>query len=217
MMSVLKKVLSYLIPIPLESKVGQDNVSLDVYYDQGKIKLFTKTTNYSGGKLKSMFRKALKQINFNSEDRVLILGFGMGSVWEIIKQEKKQNPNIYGVDYEPLLEEYMNKYSPHILLDNKTQVEVTDALSFVQQSKQTYSYIIIDLFIDNKVAPVVFKDEFVFSLRNNCDENTMIILNTMEATNEQLKEYQKYFNTVNKRQLEATNVVYYFQPREIQN
>lgn len=214
MMSVLKKILSYLIPIPLESKVGQDNVSLDVYYDQGKIKLFTKTTNYSGGKLKSMFRKALKQIRFNAEDNVLILGFGMGSVWEIIKQEKKQNPNIYGVDYEPLMEEYINTYSPHILLDNKTQVEVNDALSFVRQSTNTYSYIIIDLFIDHKVAPVVFKDEFVFNLKKNCTGNAQVILNTMEAIDEQLKEYETYFNTVNKRQLEGSNVVYYFQPKE---
>ncbi len=211
---MFKKYLSYLFPIKLESEIAQDNVPLEVYYDQGKIKLFTKTTNYSGGKLKSMFRKALKHEDFKEKDHVLILGFGLGSIWEIIKSEKKQNPYIHGVDYEPLMKTFIRTYSPNILKDSKTHLYINDALTYLRMDEQRYDYILIDLFCDNNVADIVLEPEFIDELFKHSHIKTSIIINTMYVPHEKLKGYLKYFEVITSNKIEKSNKVYYLRPFE---
>lgn len=211
-MSIFKKYLSYLLPIKLESAIGQDNTPLEVYYDCGKIKLFTKTTNYSGGKLKTMFRKALKDIQFTDHDRVLVLGFGMGSIWEIIKLEKKQYPTIIGVDYEKTIEEFIKTYNPDILSDKKTTLIVDNALNYMVKSNEKYTHILIDLFVDNAVAEVIFKEVFIQQLKKVCDNNTVVIINTMGISDKKMDIYSQFFRHTDVKIIEKTNKVYYLQP-----
>lgn len=208
-MSTFKKYLSYLFPIKLESKIAQDNVPLKVYYDNGKIKLFTKTTNYSGGKLKTMFKKALRNVEFTTNDHVLILGFGMGSIWEIIKQDKAQNPHIDGVDYEPLMAEFIQAYNPGVIKDRKTTLIINDALSYLQNCKQNYAYILIDLFLEEEVAPIIINPNFINQLYKVCNTDTIVVINTMHVKEEEMEPYFHYFRVIHCIVIEKTNKVYY--------
>ena len=208
-MSLFKKYLSYIFPIKLESGIAQDEVPLHVYYDNGKIKLFTNNTNYSGGKLKSTFKKALKEIKVENKDKVLILGFGLGSVWEIIKRGKKKNPFIVGVDYEPLILHFIKRYFPHILSDVKTDVFITDAHKYLINCEQKYSLIIIDLFFDDQVSDIVLNHDFVYNLSTICNASTTIVLNTMNISKTQLSVYLNHFSIVDIKRLEKTNTIYY--------
>lgn len=216
-MSDFKKYMSFILPIKLESDVGENGIPLDVYYDNGKVKLFTKNTNYSGGKLKSMFKKALKHLNFEPEDNILVLGFGMGSVWEIIKFNKKQNPAIVGVDNEPLMLGYIKKYSPYILSDSKTKLVIKDAFIYIENCKNEFSYIIIDLFSDDQVANVVNEPEFVNRLKALCNDKTLVVLNTMNLSIENIDVYRKYFEVVKRRRIERVNMVFYLKLKNIKS
>lgn len=214
-MSEFKKYMSFILPIKLEGDIGENGIPLDVYYDNGKIKLFTKNTNYSGGKLKSMFKKALKHMDFKPEDTILVLGFGMGSVWEIIKFNKKQNPTIIGVDNEPLMLGYIKKYSPYILSDSKTKFVIKDAFFYIDNCKHVFSYIIIDLFFDDQVANVVNDPQFVTRLKALCNDKTRVVLNTMNMSLENLDIYRKHFVVVDIQRIERVNMVFYLKLKDI--
>lgn len=209
-MSLLKKYFSYILPIKLESGIAQDKVPLHVYYDNGKIKLFTNNTNYSGGKLKLTFKKALKDIDVKNEDEVLILGFGLGSVWEVIKKDKGKDPLIIGIDYEPLIFQFIRTYFPYILSDKKTNVLITDAKEYLLNCKQRFNLIVIDLFCDDIVPEIVFSDEFVDNLSTVSHTDSIIVLNTMNVSENELFLYFKYFDLLGVKHIEGTNTIYYF-------
>ena len=209
-----KKMLSYIIPVKLDSGYGQDGVRLDVYYDLGKIKLFTDTTNYSGGKLKKLFRKALKSLTFKGDEDILVLGFGMGSIWEIVREEYGlTDVLITGVDYEPLVKQYIEKYVPKIIKDTNTYLNISDALAFLETNAKTYNYILIDLFQNDCVADVVLDRSFIKNIFTHCNKHSIVVLNTMNMLDNNLDVYKQYFEIIDSKHLEKTNVVYYLKAK----
>ncbi|MEL7021873.1 MAG: hypothetical protein AAGK47_09700, partial [Bacteroidota bacterium] len=86
-----KKWLSYLTEIHIESAPSEINPHLYVSLRRGRYQLCTANAIYSYEDLYSNFYKAFEQVNLHKikGDRVLILGYGMGSIPYIL--EKKMN------------------------------------------------------------------------------------------------------------------------------
>ena len=89
---MIKKFLSYLIPIPIEIIPSNVSEQLELTWNNGKLILDTKHTNYSYGNLQKVLRKGLLKIgkeNINQMQHILLLGVAGGSVVETLTREFK--------------------------------------------------------------------------------------------------------------------------------
>lgn len=209
-MQFIKTILSYIIPFKLDSKSGKGDVRLGVYYDSGKIKLFTPNTNYSGGELKHVFRKALTNIDFKKSDKVLILGFGLGSIWEVIRKEKQSECFIAGVDYDEVIHGFVARYNSEVLQDDRTELYHTEALEFLNSATENFDYIFIDLFIDTKVCDVVFQSDFRTSLKSRLSTRGLVVLNTMDVNQTEMHCFEPEFCRISYTPMSIDNKMFYF-------
>ena len=80
---MLRKILSYFIPVNIYKKNSAVSKTLEVTLNNGKLVLDSKSTNYSYGSLQRILRKGLQYIGFErirGFENVLVLGVAAGSV-----------------------------------------------------------------------------------------------------------------------------------------
>src|SRR5690606_33755279 len=80
---MLKKYLSYILPIKIYQKKSQISKNLEVTWNNGQLVLDSENTNYSFGSLQRILRKGLKYIGFKriqNFENILVLGVAGGSV-----------------------------------------------------------------------------------------------------------------------------------------
>lgn len=197
----------------LDRKVDEDKTELSVYLHKGKIKLYTENTNYSGGELKKTFKKALQNINFKKEESILILGFGLGSIWEIIREDKKVDSEIIGVEKEAQIENWINEYSPKINTDKNTKIHYCSSADYLNQTNKIVDYILVDLFIDQIVYPPAYSYKHIKAYHKNLKPGGLLVFNTMGNLN--LKDFfpSKLFNLQGVEKINKTNHIYYFTSR----
>jgi predicted membrane-bound spermidine synthase len=212
-LALFKKIQSYLFPVLLEQQIDQNEFELSLYLSAGKVKLYTANTNYSGGKLKKTFQKALQDYTFKPEDEILILGFGMGSIWEIIREEKLLNNSVTGVENENIIIDWINEYQPKIIQDTQSTIIQSDAKEFLKNSSKKFDHIIIDLFVDHLVHPMIFSNKFVHYLHKCLNKQGNLILNTMYCPLDLIPSvYQKDF-LIKKTLKKGLNTLYFMQMR----
>ena len=85
----LKKALSYLFEIRLETTKSSFNPYLEVSISQGRIKLNTRLATYSFEDHYTAFVKAFERLQLKKDVpyRVLVLGYGLGSIPIILKKK----------------------------------------------------------------------------------------------------------------------------------
>ena len=84
------KILSYVFDIPIENHPSIISGEIIVKRVNNKIRVDTKKVNYSFGSLHRVFENALKKINPFEKfpiQNILILGFGAGSIYEILRKQ----------------------------------------------------------------------------------------------------------------------------------
>src|SRR6478672_4910701 len=98
---MLKKVLSYFIPVNVYRKNSALSKSIEVTWANGQLVLDSKNTNYSYGSLQRILRKGLKKIGFSTVAKmqdILVLGVAGGSVIKTLVDEIGYNGKITGVE-----------------------------------------------------------------------------------------------------------------------
>lgn len=215
-MNKLSLFLSYIIPEKLETKQGNDGVQLNVYLDKGKVKVYTENTNYSGGKLKKVFKKSIQNFQFSESDKVLILGFGLGSIWEILRENHESLCPIHGVDYDSAILSILKSYKPKIVIDTNTKLYNTDCLDFIKDCKIQYNYVFIDLFIDNQVAPVLRTSEFWKGISGLVNNNSILVLNTMGVSKIDLLICMDGFEIYDELKIFKANRVFFIKAKKIE-
>jgi spermidine synthase len=145
---MLKKVLSYLIPINIHRVKSALSKSLEVTWANGELVLDSENANYSYGSLQRILRLGLKNIGFDKiirMDHILVLGVAGGSVVKTLVDEIKFSGRITGVEIDPEIIKLSNHY---FKLDKIQQLEIVidDAFEFVLKTKEKYDLIIIDIF-----------------------------------------------------------------------
>ena len=165
---MIKRVLSFLLPIKIHQKKSVYSKNLEVTWNNGHLVLDSENTNYSFGSLQRVLKKGLKYIgyeriqNFNS---ILVLGVAGGSVIETLKKEVKFEGKITGVEIDADVIELATKYFG---LGNYKNVSIVndDAFEFVLKTKEKYDLIVIDIFQDTTMPNFLFEDFFI---------NTMVL------------------------------------------
>lgn len=197
---MLRKALSYFIPVTIHKRNSLYSKSLEVTYNNGQLVLDSQNTNYSYGSLQRILRKGLSYIGFErirKFESVLVLGVAGGSVIKTLVDEIKFKGHITGVEIDPAAIELANSYFGLKDIKNLTVI-IDDAFEFVLKSKSRYDLIIIDIFRDTAMPNFLFEDFFVNRINFLLNVNGFILFNTM-TLNKKDKErnltYRSRFNS----------------------
>ncbi len=178
---MVKRILSYLLPIKIYQKKSSISKNLEVTWNNGQLVLDSENTNYSYGSLERILRKGLLYIGFDrikKFENVLVLGVAGGSVIKTLTQEVKFKGKITGVEIDETVISIADKYFGLNKIPN-FQLVHDDAFEFVLKTKEKYDLIIIDVFQDTKMPNFLFEDFFINRINFLLQVNGFILFNTM--------------------------------------
>ena len=191
---MLKRILSYFIPVNIYKRKSNISKNLEVTWNNGQLVLDSKNTNYSYGSLQRILRKGLSYIGYErirKFDRVLVLGVAGGSVVKTLIDERDYKGKITGVEIDPLAVEIANKYFGLNEIKN-LEIVIDDAFEFVLKTKEKYDLIIIDIFQDTVMPNFLFEDFFINRINFLLNVNGFILFNTM-TLNQKDKDRNLYY------------------------
>ena len=198
---MFQKLLSYLIPINIHKQNSDINKTLEVTWNNGKLVLDSKNTNYSYGSLQRALKKGLRFIGFErikNFEHILVLGVAGGSVIKTLVDEIKFKGKITGVELDKNVLELANHYFKLNEIENLELVN-DDAFEFVLKTTEKYDLIIIDVFQDTVMPNFLFEDFFINHVNTLMNLNGFILFNTMVLT-EKDKERNKLYRSKFKEQ-----------------
>lgn len=212
---MVKKLLSYLIPINVIRKKSEWSNNIEITWNNGELVLDSKNTNYSYGSLQRILRKGLKKIGYERiapMEHILVLGVAGGSVIKTLVEEVGYKGKITGVDIDPMVIEIANHYFKLNEIAN-LQIIIDDAFEFVLKTKDRYNLIIIDIFQDTHMPNFLFEAFFIKRIGFLLKAQGVVLFNTMlltEKDNQRNKEYLHEaallgFNTIIIPRLEQHN------------
>lgn len=213
--SAFNRIFSYVLPVKLEEAESPQNGHLELLLYNGKIVLNSSNANYSFDSLHRVFREALWHVeieNAHQPLKVLVLGFGIGSIASILQKEVKLDCKITGVEHDPIILNWANTYFSY---DINKSIQLTDseAGKFVESCKEKFDLICVDLFKDTSIPDFLFEPAFPNNLKKLLNDSGRLIINTMlgeEKANELLSVYEKEFPDVYLKQMSEGNRLLFF-------
>jgi spermidine synthase len=178
----LKKLFLYLFSFLGGWKVDQVeseiNGTLFIYYINGKYTLNTINGNYSYGPLHKGFKKAFDKLNVRERpiQKVLVLGFGAGSIVSILHEEYKLNCHITAIEYDPVILDLGQKYFNTQRFHN-LDIHLTDAYDFVLNNDETYDLIAFDVYINVDIPGKFETKEFLHGIKKLLNKNGILVFN----------------------------------------
>ncbi|MES2558908.1 MAG: hypothetical protein V4590_04170 [Bacteroidota bacterium] len=168
------------------------NGKLEVWLVNGKLILNSAHANQSYDSLHHVFKHVFEEIQLEHQPvhHVLLLGLGAGSVAEIIEEELVMNCKITAVEKDPLMIELGIKYFD-ITRFRQLQIVLDDALHYVQNCKQQFELIIIDLFVDNQVPEPFTSESFLTDLNRLLSREGFVLFNMIVQTPSQLEQFKR--------------------------
>lgn len=196
--SYLKNIISYLWPLPIYTEKTK-NETLELVLENGQLKLYANGANYSFGTLHKVFERAFKQIDMvtSPPKKVLILGFGVGSVAHILLHQFNFNCSVTGVDNnEKIATLYKRYFEPSYKI--KPTIILDDAAMVLSIEKHQYDLIVVDLFVGLDIPTQFTKVEFIQNLKKTLDKGGSILYNIVVETKNQQDIFNSIFEKMNK-------------------
>lgn len=178
---MLKRFLSYFIPINIHKKNSSISKKLEVTWNNGQLVLDSSNTNYSYGSLQRILRKGLHYIGFErirGFQSILVLGVAGGSVIKTLIEDINFKGKITGVEIDPVVIDIANTYFKLDKIVNLKMVN-NDAFEYVLKTNEKYDLIIIDIFKDTEMPNFLFEDFFINRINLLLNVNGFILFNTM--------------------------------------
>lgn len=191
---MLKRLLSYFIPVNIYKRKSALSKNLEITWNNGELVLDSKNTNYSYGSLQRILRKGLKTIGFEkvaSMEHVLVLGVAGGSVIKTLVDEIHYKGKITGVEIDAEIIKMANDYF-HLDEIPNLEIIIDDAFEFVLKTKEKYDLIVIDIFQDTTMPNFLFEKFFINRIGFLLKESGVMLFNTMILNKEQEKRNQDY-------------------------
>lgn len=196
---VLKKILSYLLPINVYKKHSSVSKNLEVTWANGELVLDSKNTNYSYGSLQRILRIGLENIGFETvlkSEHILVLGVAGGSVIKTLSEEIGFKGRITGVEIDSEVLQIANSYFGLDKIPN-LEIIVDDASKYVLKDKNKYGLIIVDIFQDTTMPDFLFEDSFQKQICELLDKKGIILFNTMCLTDKDRLRNKEYLSNIN--------------------
>ena len=191
---MIRKLLSYLIPITIYKNKSSWSKSIEVTWANGELVLDSENTNYSYGSLQRILRLGLKKIGFRqikAMNKILVLGVAGGSVIKTLVNEVSYKGVITGVEIDPEIIKVANSYFNLSQIPNLSIV-IADAFEFVLQANEKYDLIIVDIFQDTNMPGFLFENFFTEKLCSLLHNKGHILFNTMVLNKKDNLRNEKY-------------------------
>ena len=191
---MIKKWLSYFVPINIYRKKSALSKDIEVTWNNGQLVMDSQNTNYSYGSLQRILRKGLKTIgykNIAAMQHILVLGVAGGSVIKTLVEEIKYKGKITGVEIDSEIIAIANDYFELNRVPN-LEIVIDDAFEFVLKTKEKYDLIIIDIFQDTKMPNFLFEKFFINRIGFLLNEKGRILFNTMLLDDNQEKRNAEF-------------------------
>lgn len=197
----LKKLFSYLVDIQLDKASTALNPALDLSLRKGRFYLTTTNAVYSFGDLYDNFLKAFQRMDLAKKQykNLLVLGFGMGSVPYMLERVFHQKFNCIGVEADPKIVEWANRYAIPIL-SNNIKLLHTDAEDYAKTSSGLFDLIVVDIFLDDVVPDQFSKTIFLENVQKKLTKDGTLLYNRLVDTESALEAtevfYEEHFREI---------------------
>jgi spermidine synthase len=191
----IKRLISYVWPITIATTSQKDEY-LELILYKGSIQLNSRNANYSYGNLQIAFRKMFneEELPWNSINQVLVLGFGLGGVCDLI-QNHRPKAKIIGVEKNSHIQQW------HLEFFHRIGVElyVDDAEDFLNGSKLQFDLIVVDVYQDLNVPAHIESDTFVGKLHDALNKGGIVIFNKVVNNDEQKDQFASLLSFFSKQ------------------
>jgi spermidine synthase len=205
---MIKRLLSYLIPIKIYETPSDISSNLEITWNNGKLVLDSKNTNYSYGSLEKVLKKGMQHIGYSTLKNVkstLLLGVAGGSAIKIMRKEIYNHELIVGVDVDPKVIELATAYFNLGTYQN-LEINIQDAQDFMKSNKQKFDFILIDIFQDNNMPNFLFERNFIENIKGAMQKNSFLLFNFM-LLNDFEKKQQEFTSAFHTQDYKVTTLV----------
>jgi spermidine synthase len=187
----IKQLYSHLHPQLLEEASSPYNPVLKVLLTQGRYQLLSKNAIYSYADLYDNFTKTFRAMDLDALNikNVLILGYGLGSIPEILEKLFHKRYRYTAVEIDSEVVRLAKKYTIPTL-KSKINLICSDAYLYVQEAnppKQQFELICIDIFLDESVPKPFLNISFLESVVPLLTKKGVLLFNLL-AHNEQARK-----------------------------
>ncbi|HMR44593.1 MAG TPA: hypothetical protein PKC40_12200 [Saprospiraceae bacterium] len=189
-----KKLLSYFFEIHIESTSGEFNSHLYVSLKNGRYQLCSENAIYSFEDLYTNFLKAFATIEWTKLEvkNVLVLGFGLGSVVQILEKNFGKKFHYTGVEADETVLYLAHKY---VLPKIQSPVELvcTRAENFVLQTTRKFDLILMDVFLDDKIPPDLQTTFYLSALKERLSKSGLLLYNRLAQSENDVSDARLFF------------------------
>lgn len=161
------------------------NPLLEVALINGIYQLNAGSVNYSFGPLHVAFRKYFRKDppDLHNDSKVLLLGLGAGSIVRILREELELFCDITGVEID---EAVIRAARKHFSLDKVAglKVIISDAYDYLERCIDTYDFIAVDIYVDDKVPGKFETAGFIQHLARCLNPGGKVVFNKLQPIEE---------------------------------
>lgn len=192
---VWKKWLSHFIELELEQLDSHYGHTLSLCLSDGRFQLNTDRAIYSWEDKYDNFFRAFKQLKLEDlpGKEALILGFGLGSIPQMLERNFKQNLIFTGVEIDDQVIYLAEKYICH-QLKSPLQLIQASAEIFVEITEETYDLICVDIFINDQIPAPIRSHVFLEQVRACLNEGGVVLFNHLANREAERKSAETFFN-----------------------
>jgi len=205
---MIKQLLSYFLPIKIYETQSTVSSNLEVTWNNGKLVLDSKHTNYSYGSLEKVLRKGFQQIGYTTileMKSVLLLGVAGGSAIKTLIEDIGYKGSITGVEIDAEVIKIANTYFGLNQYKNVTII-IDDAQKHIEEHDVKYNLIIIDIFEDSNMPDFLFEEKFINNIKKSLELNGYILFNFM-ILNDYEKKFTAFKSKFNSSEFKVINLV----------
>jgi spermidine synthase len=194
-----KQLYSHLYPQLLEEASSSYNPVLKVLLTQGRFQLLSKNAIYSYADLYDNFTKTFRAIHLDALHikNVLILGYGLGSIPEILERVFKKKYHYTAVEIDSEVVRLAQKYTIPTL-KSKIDLICSDAYLYIQEAnpQKQFELICIDIFLDESVPKPFLNIVFLESVAKLLAPNGVLMFNLLAHTQEARQFGNLYYDLI---------------------
>lgn len=190
---------SFFQEVELEEVDSDFSDFLVVSLNKGQYQLSTSRAIYSYGKHYYNYSRIFDKYNFpiNGLKKALILGYGLGSVPQILSQYYLKL-EVTGVEIDPAVI-YLNEKYGFEKNGIAIQVEGEDAEYFMESCNDKFDFIAIDIFIGDIIPDEFEAISFLENIKASLNGNGLVVYNRVQYTTDKKRESEYFFNNVFKK------------------
>ena len=189
-----KRLLSYLTEFHIETTSSEYNPHLHVSLNRGRYQLCTENAIYSYDDLYNNYSDAFRLIDLDNLPikKVLVLGFGMGSIPFILEKAYNKKYHYTGVEIDEEVIYLATKYTlPRVT--SSIEMICANAELWVRQCEEKFDMITVDIFLDDIIPHAFEQTNFLEQTKSLLSPEGILLYNRLSYTPADIEHAQKFY------------------------